>query len=136
MADHVDVQKLSPEKLMTGFSKSRIALGLIVAIGLHVAILAVTSMGYIRDTWIDPEGAERDRIAKVEAAEAAKAAERRQRDAERGAGATSRPSGKSSRDGDDPSDRVKSSPIYRATTQRAGPDETPPDPGDLKVPLE
>jgi len=134
MADHDDVQKLSPEKLMTGFSKSHIALGLIVAIGLHVAILAATSMGYIRDTWIDPVGAEQRRIAKAEAAEAAKVAERRARDAERAA--TTRPAGEPKRNGDDPPDKVKSSPIYRATTQRAGPDETPADPGDLKVPLE
>ena len=56
---------------MTGFSRSHIALCLVVAIGLHVAILAATSMGYIRDTWIDPEGAELRRIAKTEAAEAA-----------------------------------------------------------------
>ncbi len=130
-----DVQRLSPDRLMTAFSRSHIALCLIVALGLHIAVVAATSMTYIRDRWIDPEGAELRRIAEERQREARKAAQRRAREARRAAAtqrAGSRPAGWK----DDVPARGKKSPVYRATTQRAAPGEIPKAPEDMTVPLE
>ena len=129
-----DVQRLSSDKLMTMFSRSHIALCLIVAIGLHVAVVAATSMSYIRDTWIDPEGARLRKTAAEQAREKAKAAERARRDAKRRA-AASRPAEAKPPAGDVP-EQARNSPVYRATTRKAAPNEIPKDPGELTVPLE
>jgi len=68
---------VSPEQLLVVFSRGRIFLWMTVAILIHVAVIGATSLTYIRDTWIDKEGA---RIRKEEAAKAlaeAKAREKR-----------------------------------------------------------
>ena len=134
-----DVQRLSSDKLMTTFSSSHIALCLIVATGLHVAVVAATSMSYIRDTWIDPDGAQLRRTAAEQAREETKAAERAQRDAKRRAAATRRAAtrpAKAKPAAEDVPERARNNPVYRATTQKAVPNEIPSDPGDLTVPLE
>jgi hypothetical protein len=130
-----DVQRLSPDKLMTTFSKSHIALCLIVAVGLHVAVVAATSTKYIHDTWIDPEGAELRRMAAERAREEAKADEKARRRAAATQRAATRPAKTKAAAGDVP-ERAKDHPVYRATTQKAAPNEIPADPGDLTVPLE
>ncbi len=125
--DRQDVQRLSPDKLVTIFSKSHIALCLIVAIGLHVAILAATSTGYIRDTWIDPAGAQQRQMAAEEARKQAKADERARRDAQRRP-ATNPAAGRPAKGGDDVPENARNKPIYRATTQKAAPHEIPKEP--------
>ncbi|MBM4142036.1 MAG: hypothetical protein FJ225_00360 [Lentisphaerae bacterium] len=62
-----DYARHSPDKLLNVFSKGRLVFWCVVAIGVHAVILLGTSTGYVRDRWIDPEGA----IARKEAAEAA-----------------------------------------------------------------
>ena len=47
----------SPDKLLEGFSKGRILLWATVAVVIHVVLIGSTSIGYIRDQWIDPDGA-------------------------------------------------------------------------------
>ena len=134
-----DVQRLSSDKPMTMFSRSHIALCLIVAIGLHVAVVAATSTKYIHDTWIDPEGARVRKAAAEQAREKAKAAERARRDAKRRAAATQRAAARPAKAkpaaGNVP-ERAKNNPTYRATTRKAAPNEIPKDPGELTVPLE
>jgi len=133
-----DVQRLSPDKLMTAFSRSHMAVCLTVAVGLHLAVVAATSMTYVRDTWIDPEGAELRRAEADRRKQQALADRRRARAAARAAAtqaATTRKARPKGRDDDVP-DRARNSRTYRATTQAADPREIPTAPEDLKVPLD
>ncbi|MCG3148809.1 MAG: hypothetical protein PCFJNLEI_02256 [Verrucomicrobiae bacterium] len=66
MNESQDVLKMSPEKLMAGFTRSRFGLWIGLAVVVHVFCIGTLSLGYIRDTWIDPEGAA-ERKAAVEA---------------------------------------------------------------------
>jgi hypothetical protein len=52
------IDERTPDRLIVMFSKSRLMLGLAAAVIIHILIIGATSMGYIRDTVIDPEGAE------------------------------------------------------------------------------
>ncbi len=72
----------SLDRLLTIFAGNRIAFWALVAIAVHVVIIVGTSLSFVRDRWIDPEGAkqrkeeaaaEQKRLAKVEAAAAAPA---------------------------------------------------------------
>ncbi len=67
-----ELNEASPEQLLVVFSRGRIVLWATVAILIHVVVIGVTSVGYIRDRWIDPEGAK----VRKEAAAAALAAEK------------------------------------------------------------
>ncbi len=66
------VVEVYPEDLLVVFSRGRIMIWMAAAIMIHVVVIGVTSVGYIRDTWIDPEGAK----VRKEAADAAVAAEK------------------------------------------------------------
>lgn len=73
--DRVDaaaVDAVAPEQLLVVFSRGRILFWAAVAVLIHVVVIGVTSVGYIRDQWIDPEGAK----VRKEAAAAALAAEK------------------------------------------------------------
>ena len=70
------------DRLLSAFAGKRIAFWTLVAIAIHVVVIGVTSLTYIRDTYIDPEGAverkaaaadEKKRLAKAQAAAAAAA---------------------------------------------------------------
>ncbi len=61
-------QARSPDALLGGFSRGRIVRWLLVSAVVHVVFVALMSIGYIRDRWIDPAGA----VARKAAAEAAK----------------------------------------------------------------
>lgn len=63
---------VAPEQLLVVFSRGRILFWIAVAVVIHVVVIGVTSVGYIRDHWIDPEGAK----VRKEAAAAALAAEK------------------------------------------------------------
>lgn len=58
---------VSPEQLLVVFSRGRIMLWMTVAVLIHGVVIGATSLTYIRDRWIDPEGA---RIRKEQAAKA------------------------------------------------------------------
>jgi hypothetical protein len=71
------------DRLLADFSGKRIAFWTIIAVAVHVVVVGMTSLTYIRDTYIDPEGAverkaaaeaEKKRQAQVRAAAAAAAA--------------------------------------------------------------
>lgn len=57
----------SPDRLMRLFTDTPALKWLAVSIVAHLLILGITSLGYIRDRWIDPEGA----VARAAAAKAA-----------------------------------------------------------------
>ena len=52
----------SADKLLLNFTKSRFSLYLLIAVVIHVIFIASTSISYINDRWIDPEGAARRKI--------------------------------------------------------------------------
>jgi hypothetical protein len=62
--------KYSPQAQLTGFTNSKFALWLGAALIIHVLVIGALSMGYIRDTWIDPEGAKARKEAMAAAAKA------------------------------------------------------------------
>ena len=68
-----EVEKVSPEKLLAGFARGRIALWVVVAVVAHVLLIGGTSVGFIRDRWVDPEGAQ---VRKVKAQEIVAAAKK------------------------------------------------------------
>ena len=53
----------SPDKLLSGFSRGRIVLWMLAAVAIHVAFIGMTSLGYIRDRWVDPDGAKNRKAA-------------------------------------------------------------------------
>ena len=138
-----DLQRLSPDGLMTMFSRSHIALCLVIAIGLHVAVIASTSMPYIRDRWIDPEGAALRRIARQRELEKRRAAQRAARRGTATQASATRPA-TTAKAAASPArraeqavpPRARNSRMYKATTQKAAPGEIPKLPEELTVPLE
>ena len=63
-----DVVQYSPQKQLALFAHGRIALWMGLALGLHLLLIGGTSIGFIRDKWIDPEGAEARQAAAAAAA--------------------------------------------------------------------
>ncbi|MBM4164287.1 MAG: hypothetical protein FJ222_07595 [Lentisphaerae bacterium] len=70
------------DRLLSDFAGKRIAFWTILAIAIHVVVIGMTSLTYIRDTYVDPEGAverkaaadaEKKRQAQAQAAAAAAA---------------------------------------------------------------
>jgi len=62
-----EIERYAPDKLLLGFSKTRVAQCFAIAIAIHLVAAAATSVGYIRDHWIDPEGAAQRRARQLEA---------------------------------------------------------------------
>ncbi len=59
--------RFSPDKQLALFSRTRFLGFLALAVIVHVVFLTLTSLPYIRDTWIDPEAAELRRKQEKEA---------------------------------------------------------------------
>ncbi len=66
-----DYSRHSPDKLLTGFTKGRMTLWVVTAVVVHVVFIVITSLGSIRDRWIDPEGAAARKVALEAARKAA-----------------------------------------------------------------
>jgi len=64
------IEHFSPDRLLTGFSKTRVLRYFAIAVAIHLVATAATSIGYIRDRWIDPEGAARRKAEQLEARKA------------------------------------------------------------------
>lgn len=129
-----DSLNTAPEKLVRGFTASRLMFWVIVAVAIHAVFAAATSVDYIRDTWIDPEGAPQRKAA---AAAAAKA------EAEKPA-APAKPSAPAdtvaapARDTDATGEAAlleqrKDTPIVEAVTELPAEDEIPRHPDDLGI---
>lgn len=138
-----EVVQYSPDKLLAVFARGNMVLWFIVAILLHTVFIGLTSVSYIRDTYIDPDSADKRRkeaalmaqqkeTAKAEAAaaKAEAAAPAATEPAKPPAGGTeSKATGAS----DDPEkkllDEKKDTPIVKAITETAKPSEIPKEPG-------
>ena len=65
----------SPRKLLAAFTGGSIVFWILAAALIHAVFIGSLSVGYIRDTWIDPEGARLRKIAIEEAVKERKAIE-------------------------------------------------------------
>jgi len=65
--DPQGIERFAPDKLLGGFSRTRIYWYFVIAVAIHLVATAATSVGYIRDRWIDPEGAARRKAEQIEA---------------------------------------------------------------------
>ncbi len=71
-----DIDELVPEKLFSGFAKSRIGARIFLAFAIHVVVIGGTSVTFVWDNYVDPVGAARRR-------EAEKALEKKKADEQR-----------------------------------------------------
>lgn len=121
------LERLSPDDLVSSFSKSHLIRWFVVALGLHVLVIGGLSLGTIRDLF-DPEGAKARREAAVAAAKAAAPpapATVEPAAAETPAAAATPPAGS-----------AELSPVERATSEAASPAEIPRVPDDLGLSIE
>lgn len=120
--------KMSPEKLMSGFTRSRFSLWMAAAVVVHVIFIGSLSFGYIRDTWIDPDGAAERKAAAEELARAA---------APKPAPAPA-PKPVPAAPTNPPTEQTlmeqrKNTPVIKAITQTAATNEIPKQPDDLGI---
>jgi len=133
---------MSPLRLLGGFSKGRIVFWIVVAVGVHVVLIGLLSMGYIRDRWIDPEGAADRKAMAVAAQEALKkeaaakaprppapAAVQAQPATTNVAKATATSTGTPEQIAED----RKNTPVVKRITEKAQPGEIPTQPNDLGI---
>jgi len=134
MADEpLEVLEHSPDRLLTGFSKTKLARYLVIAVVIHIVATAATSVGYIRDRWIDPEGAARRKAEQLEArkadAQGAKSkVESRRPDARR-------PQPKEAK-ALTPEEARKNTPVMKEITDLPKKGEIPAQPDDLGISID
>lgn len=66
LIEQQELSQLSPEKLVTGFTRTPVVRFAVIAVVLHVLVIVGTSVPFIYYTWINPEAAVA-RAAEVEA---------------------------------------------------------------------
>jgi hypothetical protein len=124
------LERLSPDDLVSSFSKSHLIRWFLVALGLHALVIGGLSLGTIRDL-VDPEGAKARREAAVATAQAAATSAPAPAAAEPAAAETPAAAGTPP-----PSGSAALSPVERATTEAASPAEIPRVPDDLGLSIE
>jgi len=131
---------MSPQKLLVGFSKDRIIFWITIAVGVHIVLISALSLGYIRDRWIDPEGAVERKAAALAASEALKkeaAAAKAVRPAVSPSATTSAVAKVTSSSSNGTTaqilDERKDSPVVKRITEKAQPGEIPVKPDDLGI---
>ncbi len=120
--------KHSPDKLLTDFSKTRVAWYLLIAVAVHIVAAAATSVGYIRDRWIDPEGAARRRAAQLEARKAEAPRARPKPEAPRPAPREAKAKS--------PEEARKDTPVMKEITELPKKGEIPEKPDDLGISID
>jgi len=138
---------MSPQKLLVGFSKDRIVFWITIAVAVHIVLIGMLSLGYIRDRWIDPEGAAERKAAAVAAQEALKkeAATKVAKPAAGSSGAATSGVAKASATGTNNGTGVstgttaqiledrKNAPVVKRITEKAQPGDIPAKPDDLGI---
>lgn len=134
-----EIERYAPDKLLLGFSKTRVAQCFAIAIAIHLVAAAATSVGYIRDHWIDPEGAARRRAEQLEARKAEElnaSAPASQRPAlpKPAAAGPDAPKAKDAAPADD--EARKKSPVMKEITELPKKGEIPRQPDDLGISID
>jgi len=120
LIDEQELARLSPEKLVTGFTRTPVVRFTVIAVLLHVVVIVGSSLPFIYETWINPEAAAA-RQAQVEAQRQA------ERDAKLEAAASSNDQAPSADAGAVPAtDQTPArSRLEQALDEAAEPDEMP-----------
>lgn len=129
--------QMSPDDLLAGFSKSHLLRWFLMALFIHAVVIGGFSVGTIRD-WVDPEGAKARKEAAIAAAKAA-AAPAEQAPVPEGKPAESVAPEANAGEAKPaaPSTEAKAkTPIEKATTEAAKPEEIPSAPDDLGLSIE
>ncbi len=116
-----------PDQLMVVFSSTPVLRWIGASVLLHLVLLLLTSPGYVRDRWLDPEGAEarqQERAAVAAGAETAAPAPAR---TERAA----RPDRETER-----LNQHRDAGVVQRITDTAEPDQIPREPDDLGLSLD
>ena len=129
---------MSPLRMLAGFSKGRIVYWIGVAVVAHVVLIGLLSMGYIRDRWIDPDGAKERKAAAVAAQDALKkesAAKIVRPAVSTGAATTAvaKAMGASTGTTDQILAERTNAPVVKRITEKAQPGEIPAQPNDLGI---
>jgi hypothetical protein len=135
---------MSPQKLLVGFSKDKIMFWITVAAVIHIVFIGLLSLGYIRDKWIDPEGAEARKVAALAAQEALKKASETKvvrpavsTGVVNQAGAATAGGVKASGNSTGTTAQIleerKDAPVVKRITEKANPDEIPKQLNDLSI---
>ena len=119
---------VSPDELLAGFSTSNVFRWFLVALLVHAVVIGGFSIGTIRDA-LDPEGAK----ARKEAALAAAKAAATPAPAAQPAAATPAAAPEATATA---KPEAPQTPIEKATTEAAKPDEIPDTPDDLGLSIE
>jgi hypothetical protein len=123
--------QVSPDDLLSGFSKSHLVRWFLAALLLHAIVIGGFSVGTIRD-WLDPEGAKARQAAAITAAKAATApVETAAPPPASQPAAAETPPARGQADAGE-----AQSPIEKATTEAAKPEEIPTAPDDLGLSIE
>jgi len=129
------LQRLVPETLTATFSRSRIVRCLLIAVAVHLVLLAATSVVYVRDAWIDPEGAARRKAAKKAARDAA-APSPKATPSTAGAPAPKPTAGAATTTHEAEMEKRKHAPVIQRITAKAKKGEIPKEPDDLGITIE
>jgi hypothetical protein len=73
MDTNPSLEQYVPEKLLGIFKNASFTLALIISLAIHLMAVGGTSVGYITDRWINPEGAKQRKLeahARLQSAEA------------------------------------------------------------------
>ena len=116
--------QVSPDELLGGFSGGHLLRWFLAAVVIHAVVIGGFSLGTIRD-WIDPEGATARRQAALAAAQPAAPVE-----------ATPAPAAPGDGPATETPPAAVQTPIEKATTEAAKPEEIPSDPDDLGLSIE
>ena len=133
------VGRRGPDKLLVSFSKTRFPLWLTLSFLVHASLAGFVSYGYIRDHYLDPEGATGRKAAALAAEAAAQkpAATKAKPPGAAAAGKTAAtPGGSSTNATDALLDQRKNTPVVKRITDAAKPGETPKQPGDIGISVE
>lgn len=144
-ANQNDIQQLSPDKLMQGFSKTRFMSGIVLAVVIHILFVGVTSLQFIWRTWIAAEEPEPKVIAEApaqagepaadDAAGVAVSATGVKESVDRDTGSAPERTA-AQQQHDQMMEKYRDTPTVRAITDAADPDEIPTMPDDLGLSIE
>ena len=134
----VKVGRRGPDQLLTTFSKSPFWIWVLMSLVIHLSISGFVSYGFIRDHYLDPEGAAARKAAAL-------AAEAKPEPAPAPKPVTPPPvsptpaptaTGPATNSPDRLLEEHKNTPIVKRITETAKPDEIPKQPGDLNISLD
>ena len=136
----IKVGRRGPDKLLTTFSKSPFWIWVIMSLVIHLSITGFISYGYIRDHYLDPEGAAARKAAALAAVAKPQPTPAPKPVTPPPAPPTPTPApsgpGAATNSTDRQLEEHKNTPVVKRITETAKPDEIPKQPGDLNISLD